>query len=235
MDTNGNATAIFNQSDGAHFNLSANRFTAGAWGAPVPLESSDGDSFVLNVKVDPSGNAMAVWHQSNGANSAILANRFSIGTGMWGGAQTVGTAFGNADPKMAVDASGKVGVVWYRLVNGKRFIFWNRFTPADGWSTAAQLETHTGGDALLPTIAMDRSGNAIAVWQQEDDFIHDNAYAARFTPASGWGIPQVLQINSGATNSGGLQIAIDSHGDAWALWSQQVAAATFTIDADRLE
>jgi hypothetical protein len=235
MDTNGNATAIFNQSDGTHFNLSANRFTAGAWGAPVSLESSDGDSFVLNVEVDASGNAMAVWHQSNGASSFILANRFSIGTGTWGGAQTVGTALGNADPKMAVDASGNVGVVWYKLVNGKRFIFSNRFTLAGGWSTAAQLETHTGGDALLPTIAMDRSGNAIAVWQQEDDFIHDNAYAARFTPGGGWSTPQPLQINSGATSSGGLQVAIDSHGDAWALWSQQVAAATFTIDADRLE
>jgi hypothetical protein len=75
---------------------------------------------------------MAVWHQSNGANSFILANRFSIGTGMWGGAQTVGTALGNADPKMAVDASGNIAVVWYKLVNAKRFIFSNRFTPAGG-------------------------------------------------------------------------------------------------------
>jgi hypothetical protein len=40
----------------------------------VPLESSDGDSFVLNVDVDPSGNAMAVWHRSKGASSLILDN-----------------------------------------------------------------------------------------------------------------------------------------------------------------
>jgi hypothetical protein len=33
---------------------------------------------------------------------------------------------------MAVDASGDVGVVWYKVVNAKRFIFSNRFTSAGG-------------------------------------------------------------------------------------------------------
>jgi hypothetical protein len=163
----------------------ANRFIAGqSWGAPVLLESSDGDAFVPNV---------------------------------------------------AVDANGSVAVVWYQLVNGRRFIFSNRFTTNAGWGAPAQIETHTGGDAILPTIAMDRSGNALAVWQQEDDFIHDNAYAARFTVASGWGVPQALKVNTGFTNSGGLHVVIDPRGDALALWSQQVGSGTFSVLADRLE
>ena len=235
MDANGNATAIFNQTDGTRFNMSANRFTANqGWGAPTLIETSDGDAFVPNVAADSNGNAIAVWHQSAGANSHILSNRFTFG-GTWGNAQAIGAPLGNADPKMAVDAAGDVAAVWYGLVNGRRFIFSNRFTPSAGWGVPAQIETHTGGDAILPSIALDRSGNALAVWQQEDDGIRSNAYAARFTVAGGWTTPQALKINTGFTGSGGLHVVTDARGDSLAVWSQQVGSGMFSILADRFE
>jgi hypothetical protein len=54
------------------------------------------------------------------------------------------------------------------------------FTTEDGdWGTAELLETDNAGDAAFPQIAFDSSGNAIAVWDQNDG-TRTNIYANRF-------------------------------------------------------
>ena len=41
------------------------------------------------------------------------------------------------------------------------------------------IETNNAGDATKPQIAMDASGNALAVWQQSDG-AHTNIWSNRF-------------------------------------------------------
>lgn len=54
------------------------------------------------------------------------------------------------------------------------------FTTVDGaWSSAGLIETNNAGDAWNPRIAIDGSGNAIAVWFQSDGTRH-NIWANRF-------------------------------------------------------
>jgi hypothetical protein len=54
------------------------------------------------------------------------------------------------------------------------------FTTVDGaWGTAELIETDNAGTAYKPQVAIDSSGNAIAVWYQNDGTRH-NIWANRF-------------------------------------------------------
>jgi hypothetical protein len=48
-----------------------------------------------------------------------------------------------------------------------------------GWGTAALIETDNAGGAVAPQIAVDPTGNAIAVWYQFDG-TRFNIWANRF-------------------------------------------------------
>ena len=60
---------------------------------------------------------------------------------------------------------------------------------AKAWGTAALIETDNAGDAHEPQVAVNASGQAMAVWRQSDG-VTLNIYANRYTPAAGWGTPQ---------------------------------------------
>ena len=121
--------------------------------------------------MNASGNAMAVWFQGDGRQqSSIWANRYTPGSG-WGTPEVIETAnAGDAThPKIAMDADGNVLAVWRRSVDGRFSTRTNRYIPGSGWSKAAALNEYgnTGVDDH-PQIAMNASGNAVAVWQQSD-------------------------------------------------------------------
>jgi len=75
---NGNATAVWRQSDGTQDNIWSNWYTAGVgWGVAELLETDNaGHAFNPQVAVDPYGRATTVWHQSDGTRTNIWSNRF---------------------------------------------------------------------------------------------------------------------------------------------------------------
>jgi len=92
-------------------------------------------------------------------------------TKSWGTAALIETdnAGGAINPQVAFDASGNAVVVWQQS-DGTRYNIWsNRYTASTGlWGTAALIETDNAGDANNPQVAIDASGNALAVWSQSD-------------------------------------------------------------------
>ena len=121
-----------------------------------------------------------MWSQFDGTRSNIYANRYTAGTG-WGTAALIETdnAGVASNPQIAFDAGGNAIAVWSQF-DGARSIYANRYTATTGtWGTAALIETDNAGDALEPQIAVDASGNAIAVWQQYDGTRY-NIWANRY-------------------------------------------------------
>jgi hypothetical protein len=112
IDANGNALAVWSQSNGTVNNIWANRFTAGAgWGSAVLIETNNG-SFADNPRIafDANGNAMAVWNQYR----PITYNRYTIGIG-WGTAALVDPNTNNeptGPPQIAIDVNGDAWAVW---------------------------------------------------------------------------------------------------------------------------
>ena len=233
LDPNGNAVAVWQQADGTRNNIWANRFTpAAGWGAAEPIETDDaGTAFGPQVALDPDGNAVAVWEQQDGTRRNIWANRFTPATG-WGVAELIETdnAGGAAAPQVALDPNGNAVAVWEQL-DGTRYNIWaNRFTPTAGWGAAERIETDNAGSAFDAQVAVDPSGNAVAVWYQ-DDGTRDNIWANRFTPTAGWGAAEPIETdNAGRASS--PQVALDSNGNAVAVW-QQWDGTRFNIWANR--
>lgn len=228
LDADGNAIAVWDQSDGTRSNIWANHFSAAGntWGTAQLIEAESGNARAPQVALDANGNAIAVWAQSDGTRNNIWANRFSAASGTWETAQVIETEPGNAGaPQVALDASGNAIAVWEQFDAGRSDIWANRFNAANGtWGTAQLIETGNTGPAMFPQIALDASGNAIAVWEQFTGTSAD-IWANRFSAATGtWGTAQLIETEPG--NASEPQIAFDASGNAIAVWTQFDTTAT---------
>lgn len=221
FDSSGNAIAVWHQHDGVRNNIWANRYSYGSgWETAELIETDNaGDAMVPRVAFDSSGNAYAVWFQNDGVRYNIWSNRYASGSG-WGTAELIESDnAGNAGyPRLAVDPSGNVEVVWFQS-DGVRYNIWsNRYTPGSGWGTAGLIETDNAGSSNTPEISVDSSGNFIAVWSQ-DDGTRYNIWSNRYTSGSGWGTAQLIETDN-AGNASNPQISFDSSGNAVAVWHQ---------------
>lgn|SRR5882757_3399520 len=78
IDSNGNALAVWAQSDGTHTAIWANRYVAGTgWSTAAPIDTdTTGDAATPSVAIDGNGAALAVWEQVDVGRDNIWANRF---------------------------------------------------------------------------------------------------------------------------------------------------------------
>jgi len=78
IDANGNAIAVWVQSDGTRDSIWANRYVPGAgWGTAELVETDNaGHAYYPQVAIDANGNAIAVWDQDDGTRYNIWANRW---------------------------------------------------------------------------------------------------------------------------------------------------------------
>jgi hypothetical protein len=181
MDGSGSAVAVWTQFDGTYYNIMANRYTpSGGWGTATLIETGNLDAAYSQVAMDGSGNAVAVWTQSDGTRNNVWANRYTL-SGGWGTATLIETndAGSASNAQVAMDGSGNAVAVWEQYDGTRSNIWANRCTPSGGWGTATLIETDNLGPAVFPQVAMDGSGNAIAVWLQSDG-TRNNIWANRY-------------------------------------------------------
>lgn len=221
LDGNGNALAVWYQSDGAVLNIWANRFVAATgWGNPELIETDDsGDAVDPRIAMDANGDAVVVWQQSDGTRNNIWANRFTTASG-WDVAELIEAddAGDATDPRVAVDSSGNAVAVWQHD-DGTRFnIRANRYAAGAGWGADQLIETDNAGAATRAAVASDGSGNAVAVWQQSDG-TRTNLWANRYTPGGGWAGATLIE-NDNVGHARTPAIALDVDGNAIAVWEQ---------------
>jgi hypothetical protein len=191
-----------------------------SWGMAELIEMDNaGNALDPQVAVDPSGNAVAVWGQDDGTRNNIWSNRYVAGTG-WGWAELIETDdAGGADfPQVAVDVGGNAVAVWYQDDGTRNNIWSNRYVAGTGWGTAELIETDNLGNALAPQVAVEPSGNAVAVWYQWDGTRY-NIYSNRYVAGTGWGTAELIETD----NAGWAfdpQVAVDVGGNAVAVWGQ---------------
>ncbi len=217
FDSSGNAIAVWDQYDGTRIYIWANRFDGSAWGTPELIETDNPGPVGGRAQIafDSNGNAIAVWYQHDGTRYNIWANRFDGSA--WGSAELIEGGAENASfPQIALDSSGNAIAVWQQSDGTRDNIWANRFN-GSAWGSAELIETNDTGRARNPQIAFDSSGNAIAVWRQ-DDGVRDNIWANRFNGSS-WGSAALIEADN-AGDGWSPQIAFDSSGNAIAVWHQ---------------
>ncbi|MBI5739468.1 MAG: hypothetical protein HZA16_02005 [Nitrospirae bacterium] len=227
MDAQGNALAVWRQSDGARNNIWANRYSARAgWGAAVLIETDNaGDALGPQVAMDAQGNAMAVWYQHDGTRFNIWAVRYTAGSG-WGAAGLIETedAGSASGAQVAMDAQGNATAVWHQHDGVRTNVWANRHTAGTGWGEAVLIETDNTGSASGVQVAMDAQGNATAVWQQSAG-ARTNVWANRYTAGTGWAEAALIETDN--TGDASIpQVAMDAQGNATAVWRQADGART---------
>ncbi len=221
VSPDGNAIAVWFESDGTRTNIWANRYVIGVgWGTAALIETDNTDSASRpEVAVDSAGNAFAVWQQSDGTRTNIWANRYVAGSG-WASAVLIETENlqGAVSADVDIDANGNAIAVWSQANASVRFSIWaNRYVAGSGWGIATKIETDDTGNASSPRVGFDSDGNAIAVWQQHDG-TRFNILANRYETASGWGTATLIETGDGTAQA--ADIAVDRHGNAFAIWRQ---------------
>lgn len=221
VDSSGNAIAMWHQWEGeTQVDVWYNRFVVGSgWSTAEMIDAGGAEiAFGPHVAFDGSGDATAVWQQWNTTRADVWSNRYVAGTG-WGEAQLIETDTENADQaQVAVDSSGNAIVVWRQNDTTRSNIESNRFVIGTGWGTATLIETDNAGSAEYPKIAVDASGDAIAVWRQSDGTLY-NIWSNRYSVGTGWGTATLIETDD-AGHAGNPQVAVDDAGNAIAVWQQ---------------
>jgi len=117
-----------------------------------------------------------------------------------------------------VDSNGNAVAVWQQLDGTRNNIWANRYVAGVGWGTAELIETDNAGDAYKPQVAVDSSGNTVAVWRQWDGTRY-NIWSNRYIPGFGWGTATLIETDN-AGDASSPQVAVDSSGNAVAVWKQ---------------
>lgn len=189
------------------------------WGMPENIEFDEQNSGAYPVvDMDRHGNAHAVWVQSDGTYFRTLACRYIVGYG-WTTPVVISSFNGNANfPKVVSDDQGNALAVWLQGTSTYTSIYSCYFKAGEGWGLDEAVETGDDGNAGNPSIAMDASGNAIAVWHQNDG-LTNNIYSNIYTPGTGWASAELIATdNSGQAYS--PQIAMNPSGEAIATWRE---------------
>jgi hypothetical protein len=221
VDPSGNALALWVQSDNTQDSVWANRYTpVGGWEIAELIERDDaGAASPARVVIDPRGNALAVWVQVDGSRN-IWANRYTPIDG-WLVAQRVdGNNPNNGlGPKLAIDPNGNALAVWVQVEDTAIHIWSNRYTPGGGWRVPGRIEENNAGTPQGPQVAIGPSGNALAVWAQDDGGGFNVVWSNRYTSSDGWETPERIDGNN-SSEASIPQVAIDSNGNALAVWLQ---------------
>jgi len=219
FDGDGNGIVVWYHSDGTRYSVWANYFNGKRWTGATTIESDNlGDATAPDPQIafDGEGNAIAVWSLHDGSVENIWANYFN-GTS-WGAAEKIesddtGSAY---DPQIAFDGEGHGLAIWYQS-DGTRYNIWSNSHDGTSWGTPELIETENGGPAILPQIASDGKGHAMAVWSQSDG-IRTSIWANSYD-RTGWGTAVLIETED-LGDAVSPQICLDGEGHALAVWAQ---------------
>ncbi len=221
IDASGNAVAVWTRSNGTNFIIQAATLPYGSstWTPTADLSAAGQDAAFPQVGVDAAGNAVAIWSRSNGTNTIIQGAKLPFGTSAWTPTTDLSAAGQDADkPQIAVDAAGNAVAVWSRsdgsnsIVQGATLLFGSAI-----WVATTDLSA-SGQDADSVQVAVDASGNAVAVWRRFDG---SNTIIQAATLAFGstvW-VAATADLSAAGNDSRDPQVAVDPAGNAVAVWS----------------
>lgn len=181
FDSSGNLSAVWQKigipgTSGGPSTLWFNRYSIApdSWGKAQPVTSGKaGDSVSPQIALDKNANLLVVWERNargmeggDQPGSSLWGSRYMTGKG-WGKPQLI--IAGEAEHfGVGVDGDGNALAVWSAKSGAHRRIWFNRYVDGKGWGSATLLETDDAGDAIHPQVAIDGSGNGIAIWSQSD-------------------------------------------------------------------
>lgn len=218
----GNAFAIWEQNDGTpNYRVVMRRYDGGtsSWGPANTLFTNTltTRACMPQIAVDAAGNAFAGWIGNNLAGqSSLYVARYDAGSASWAAGVLMESA---TDPvtmfRIVSNATGDALLVFGQGPGSTaKNLYGRRYQASSAtWSTAAPLDLGAGAISS-PTVAIDPTGNGIAIWIQKNT--NFATFANRFDGfSSTWqGETSLDSGNVAAIPS----ISMDAAGNALASW-----------------
>jgi len=218
----------------------------------VPVSAAAGYQFHPTIAADGIGGAILAWDDTRSGNFDVYAQRLSSGgTPVWAidGVPVCGAPGQRSNPHIASDGAYGVVVDWGETRAGVQGIYAQRLGPngAPKWISSGVVVHAAGGlEDLLPAIASDEAGGAIACWEARSttsDSIAVLMQQIDSTGALGWGaagvrvstssdwqrLPVVVADGSGGAIANWLDFALSSNGPLQVL-AQRVDAGARSWD-----
>ncbi len=225
--------------------------TTAAWTTTevVSTESTD-NSWFPTIAVDGSGNVYIAWddhtnYSGSGTDSDIFYKRWNTTTATWTTTEVVSTESTDNSwfPTIAVDGSGNVHIAWddytdYGGSGADYEIFykrWNATTAA--WTTTEVVSTESTGTSILPTIAVDGSGNVHLVWwdgtNRSGSLVTWDLFYKRWNAITAtWTTTEVVSTESTGSDPFRPTIAVDGSGNVHIAWDSRPYYGGPGIDYD---
>lgn len=226
MDAQGTAWAVWAQRDATGTRIRASRYRAGlGWEASQSLGggvAAGANAGQARIAVGATGDVVAVWVQDDGVQRLnIWSRRFTPASG-WGPATRLHDDTGGAEhPQVGMDAAGRALAVWRRADGAGRWRIWASRGGSAGWGDAVPLESDAdAGESLLPRLATDASGGAMAAWVRwtpgSDGQRFSRIVVSRHRPDAGWEPAQAIDTAPGSALT--AAIGLDAAGHALVLY-----------------
>lgn len=184
------------------------------WLSPQTLSPPGYDASEQQVAFDPGGDAVVVWQENGPSSDVILASARPAG-GSFSTPQTLSDAGKNASaPDVASDAQGDGIAVWLQW-DGTVERVQAAYRPAGGSFGVPQTLSEAGVEAETPRVAMNGSGEAVAVWNIS---VGGKMQIRTAAAASGGVFGAPADLTGLTVNASAPQVALDSRGDAIAVW-----------------
>jgi hypothetical protein len=215
-DGTGTVTVIWIQQELGLSGLWANRhIPEKGWQQPVRVEPVAGELYAPQLAIDASGRGFATWERRQGNRFGVRVSRYTPEDG-WGPPRDIDAGEGDSvSPRVAVHAKDNAIAVWSRRDStGNRRIISARYVRSEGWGPPEEIST-VGEDAYDVHVAMDASGNAIAVWEQDMEG-EETIFARRFDVNTGWSVGVQLEIDG--EEGYGPRLAVSPDGSAVVTW-----------------
>ena len=248
MDNNGNAIIVWQQSDGANFQIFKSEYRGGVWTNPASLANkispSGQDAYTPYVAMDNNGNAIIVWQQNDGVNDQIFKSEYR--SGIWTNPANLSDHISpdgtNAwNPQVAMDNNGNAVIAWYQYDGANNQVFKSEYR-GGVWTNPANLSDHISPDGGAPSIiltplgfstirvAMDNNGNTIITWflselveiLSEPDSQTWESYSFVFKSEYRGGVWHNPAVSDAISGEGASypQVAMDNNGNAIIVWMQ---------------
>jgi hypothetical protein len=228
VDQSGNAVFVWKRFDGSSGSCcdrieARTRSATGTLGAVQTLSDAGQNADVPQVAVDPNGNAVFTWTRSDGLNTRIEA-RTRSSTGTLSAVEVLSAAAQNATaPQVGIDSSANAVFAW-TLSDGLNTRIEARARSAAGVLSATQILSPVGRDASSPALAVDQSGNAVAVWERFGGGTSCGGSAcslieARVRSAAG-ALSPVQMVSPFGQHAHSPQVAVDQGGNAIFTWER---------------
>lgn len=237
VNKQGNAVAIWEESDNASILKASIKNTQDVWSTPETIyQTSTGRTYEEKAAVDPSGNICVVWeYHSTDEETSSKVQAVTHCDGRWSEPLDLSQLGAKVEePKVCSDDAGNFLVVWTSVRNHQHVIC-AAFKPyGKPWMPPFTISSPEN-KSVQPQVQTDHNGHFVVLWKCKKNRV-PGVYGATFSIKNHtWSLP--VRLSPGGTRCEEPKLVFDSQGKGTIIWtsssnegSRIVQVATVSLD-----